>query len=128
MGRPASSAGPPVHVDRRPAGAVLRRSPGDGIVMPTGYFEAERLPTETQPEEVQDFDFLIAEIRDCSRADAQSRMASWLERLQEGWKNDSEQWSGLIDLLPRPADVEPSVASFRKLLLSTTREPTAADL
>jgi hypothetical protein len=98
-----------------------------GIALQTGSFEAERSPAEPVVEEVRDFEFLIEEIREASREDAQARLGSWMERFDRGWTNDSEQWSMLVDLLPRARDVEPSVEQFRKLLLSTTREPSGAD-
>ena len=51
-------------------------------------------------------------------------MPEWVERFRLGWTNGSDQWATLTDLLPRPLDAKTSVANFRQLLLSATREAT----
>jgi hypothetical protein len=100
----------------------------DGSTLPTGYFETERSQVEAPPEEVRDFDFLIDEVQSSSRDEARDRMPEWIERFQREWTNGSDQWGMLVELLPRPRDLELTVGQFRNHLLSATREPSAADL
>ena len=93
-----------------------------------GAFEPDRSVAETAPEEqVHDFDFLLEELRAAPRDSVQQRMPEWIERFRLGWTNGSDQWATLTDLLPRPLDAKTSVANFRQLLLSATREATASD-